>query len=131
MNGTSPKTDNNWKRKAKPADWYAKRIGKACSPIQKALKPEVDLETTVDYGVQQYGRYMFRWVHEMARKHDLPEAFCMEQLLMRFKSRLKDDDMAWLTEGMTKKEARAWARDIEQAKDATAKAQEVGWFAQM
>ena len=129
LNGTSPKTDNNWKRKAEPADWYAKRIGKACNPIQKALKPEVDLETTVDYGVQQYGRYMFRWVHQLAREHDLPVEFVMEQLLMRFESRLKDEDMAWLTEGMSKRDAKKWERHVDKAKDAVAKAQEVGWFA--
>ena len=129
LNGTSPKTDNNWKRKAEPADWYAKRIGKACNPIQKALKAEVDLETTVDYGVQQYGRYMYRWVHQLAKDHDLPVNFVMEQLMLRFQARLKDEDLPWLTEGMTKRQAAKVERHIEQAKDAVAKAQEVGWFA--
>lgn len=128
LNGTSPKTDHNWKRKAEPADWYAKRIGKACNPIQKALKPEVDLETTVDYGVQQYGRYMFRWVHQLAKEHDLPVNFVMEQLMLRFQSRLKEEDLPWLTEGMTKRQAAKVERQIEKAKDAVAKAQEVGWF---
>lgn len=129
LNGTSPKTDHNWKRKAEPADWYAKRIGKACNPIQKALKPEVDLETTVDYGVQQYGRYMYRWVHQLAKEHDLPVTFVMEQLMLRFESRLKEEDLPWLTEGLTKRQAAKVERHIEQAKDAVAKAQEVGWFA--
>ena len=79
--------------------------------------------------MQQYGRYMFRWVHQLAREHDLPVEFVMEQLLMRFESRLKDEDMAWLTEGMSKRDAKKWERHVDKAKDAVAKAQEVGWFA--
>ena len=128
LNGANPKTDKNWKRKAEPADWYAKRIGKRCEPIQKGSGPAVDLDTTVDYGVQQYGRYMYRWVHQLAKEHDLPVKFVMEQLMLRFESRLKDEDIPWLTEGMTKRQAAKVERHIEQAKDTVAKAQEVGWF---
>ena len=41
----------------------------------------------------------------------------------------QDEDMAWLTEGMSKRDAKKWERHVDKAKDAVAKAQEVGWFA--
>lgn len=129
LNGTSPKTDKNWKRKANPADWYVKRIGKRCDRIQKASKPLVDLETTVDYGVQQYGRHMYRWVVENARKHELPEEFVLQGLMNRMKSRLREEDLDWLCEGMTKRQRAKVIKEIEANKDEIAKAQELGWWA--
>lgn len=129
LNGTSPKTDKNWKRKANPADWYIKRIGKRCDPIRKASKPLVDVETTVDYGVQQYGRHMVRWVHEMARTHELPEEFVVQSLYERFRSRLREEDLDWYTEGMTKKQRAQAIRDLEECKNEIAQAQERGWWA--
>ena len=128
LNGTSPKTDKNWKRKANPADWYVKRIGKRCDRIQKASKPLVDLETTVDYGIQQYGRHMYRWVVENARKHGLPEEFVAGSLMERMKSRLREEDLDWLCADMTEKEREAIVKDIEECKDEISKAQERGWW---
>ena len=129
LNGTNPKTDKNWKRKAEPADWYAKRIGKRCEPIQKGSGPAVDLDTTVDYGVQQYGRYFARWVSEQAKHHQLPEGFVMEALMKRFQSRLKAEDESWLLEGLTEEEAATKLADLEDLKDAIARSQENGWWA--
>ena len=129
LNGTNPKTDKNWKRKAEPADWYVKRIGKRCEPIQKGSGPAVDLDTTVDYGVQQYGRYFARWVNEQAKKHSLPEGFVMEALLGRFQARLKPEDEGWFTEGLSEAEKVAKLEWLEQHKDAISRSQENGWWA--
>ena len=112
MNGTSPKTDKNWKRKANPADWYIKRIGKHSAPIQKAPRAGLDLETTVDYGVQQYGRHMYRWVVEQGRKHDLPTDFVLNALMLRFQSRLKSEDMEWLCEGLSAEEQATFQQEL-------------------
>ena len=129
LNGTNPKTDKNWKRKAEPADWYAKRIGKRCEPIQKGSGPVVDLDTTVDYGVQQYGRYFARWVSEQARAHELPEQFVMKALLHRFQARIKPEDESWFVEGLTPEEAEARLSELEETRDAIARSQESGWWA--
>ena len=128
LNGATPKTDKNWKRKADPCDWYRERIGKRCEPIQKASRPMADLETTVDYGVQQYGRYMYRWVIEHARKNDLPPDFVMSALMNRFKSRCRDEDLAWLAEGCSEEEVTQVREDLEGNADAISKAQELGWW---
>ena len=87
------------------------------------------METTVDYGVQQYGRHMVRWVREMAREHELPEEFVIQSLYERFRSRLRDEDLDWYTEGMSKKERAAALRDLEECKNEIANAQERGWWA--
>lgn len=129
LNGTSPKTDKNWKRKANPADWYIKRIGKHSAPIQKAPKAGIDLETTVDYGVQQYGRHMYRWVIEQGRKHGLPTEFVLNSLFMRFQSRVKTEDMDWLCEELTLEERVEVERELERIKDEVSAAQERGWWA--
>lgn len=128
LNGTSPKKDNNWKRKAQPADWYAQRIGKPSKAVRKAAKPAVDLETTVDYGVQQYGRYFARWVDEMARKHDMEPNFAMGALLCRFKSRLKDEDMDWYLEGLNARQRKTALKELEELKNEIALSQERGWW---
>jgi len=128
LNGTNPKTDKNWKRKAEPSDWFVKRIGKRCEPIQKGSGPAVDLDTTVDYGVQQYGRYFARWVSEQAKTHQLTESFVMEALMKRFQSRLKPEDESWLVEGLSDDEAATKLADLEVLKDAIARSQEVGWW---
>ena len=128
LNGTNPKTDKNWKRKAEPADWYTKRIGKRCEPLQKGSGPAIDLDTTVDYGVQQYGRYFARWVSEQAKHHHLPEGFVLEALMKRFQSRLKPEDMSWFVEGLSEAEAAAKLADLEDTKDAISRSQENGWW---
>ena len=65
LNGANPKEDKNWKRKAEPADWFAKRIGRASKNVAKK-KPVVqrDLEAVTAYGIQQYGRYFALWVSQ-------------------------------------------------------------------
>lgn len=129
LNGTSPKTDKNWKRKAQPADWYRERIGKRCIPIQKAPKPLVDLATTVDYGVQQYGRHMYRWIVETAKERDLPENFVAEALVNRFKARLRDDDMDWYLDGLTERQKRTALKQLDELRNDISRAQEQGWWA--
>lgn len=130
LNGTSPKTDKNWKRKAEPADWYRARIGKRCEPIQKAPKALADLETTVDYGVQQYGRHMYRWIVTLAKKHDLPENFVMEALCNRFKTRLREEDMDWYLEGLTERQKGTALKQLDKLRDEVSRAQEQGWWSQ-
>jgi uncharacterized protein YceK len=130
LNGTSPKTDKNWKRKANPSDWYVKRIGKRSEPIQKAPKPLQDLETTVDYGVQQYGRHMYRWCIEHSRRHDLPFAFVVNSLVMRMQSRLREEDMEWLLDGVPAKEVAKIKKELRASANEVAKAQELGWWAE-
>ena len=130
LNGTSPKTDKNWKRKANPADWYVKRIGKRCEPIQKAPKPLQDLETTVDYGVQQYGRHMYRWCIEHSRQNDLPFEFVVNSLIKRMQSRLKDEDMEWLLGGVPEQEVNRIKKELRASADEVARAQELGWWAE-
>lgn len=128
LNGTSPKTDKNWKRNANPADWYVKRIGKASERIQKAPKPLQDLQTTVDYGVQQYGRYIYRWCIENSRRNGIPLDMAVAQFMTRCQSRLKEDDDAWLFDEQTKGDIRAIKKELKQAADQVAYAQEHGWW---
>lgn len=130
LNGTNPKTDKNWKRKAEPADWYAKRIGKRCEPLQKGSGPAVDLDTTVDYGVQQYGRHFFRWIHEQAKRTGLDEEFVAGCLVKRFQSRLRDEDMSWYLDGLTDEEALADLQHLDGIKDDIAHSQEHGYWAE-
>ena len=128
LNGADPKTDKNWKRQAEPADWYLRRIGKRCEPIQKAPKASIDLDTTVDYGVQQYGRYFYRWVVEQSRKHDLPMDFVLNSLFMRFQSRLRREDEDWLLDGLDEQAVADFRRDLEEKRDQVSRAQERGWW---
>ena len=130
LNGTSPKTDKNWKRNAEPADWYAKRIGKRCEPLQKGSKPVIDLETTVDYGVQQYGRHFFRWIVQKARQEGFDEEFVMGSLMNRFRARLRDEDMTWYLDGLTDEEALADLKELEDCKNQIARSQELGWWSE-
>ena len=128
LNGTSPKTDKNWKRKANPADWYVKRIGKRCERIQKASKPVQDLQTTVDYGVQQYGRYIYRWCIENSRRNGIPLDLAVAQFMNRCQARLTDEDDAWLFDELTKGDVQAIKREMKQAADQVAWGQEHGWW---
>ena len=128
LNGTTPKTDKNWKRKAAPADWYTKRIGKRCAPLQKGSEPALDLEKTVDYGVQQYGRHFARWVHEQSQRTGLEEDFVLQGLYLRFQSRLKLEDQSWFLEGLDEKDAQAKLAQLEELKNEIAVSQEEGWW---
>ena len=107
-----------------------KRIGKRCEPIQKAPKPLQDLETTVDYGVQQYGRHMYRWCIEHSRKHDLPFEFVVNSLIKRMQSRLRDEDMDWLLGGVPEQEASKIKKELRASADEVARAQELGWWSE-
>ena len=98
-------------------------------PIKAGVIVIVDLDTTVDYGVQQYGRYFARWVSEQARAHDLPEQFVMKALLHRFQARIKPEDESWFVEGLTPEEAEARLAELEETRDAIARSQESGWWA--
>jgi hypothetical protein len=98
LNGVNPKTDKNWTRKAQVADWYAERIGKASEPIKKAPRPALDLESTVSWGVQQYGRLFALWVAKQCQDQGLGFEEAKALLWERFYCRLKPEDAgAWLS----------------------------------
>jgi len=93
LNGANPKEDKNWKRKAEPADWFAKRIGRASKNVAKK-KPTVqrDLEAVTAYGVQQYGRYFALWVSRFQQVAGVSRSEAYKALQCRFDSKLRDED---------------------------------------
>lgn len=94
LNGANPKEDKNWKRKAEPADWFAKRIGRASKNVAKK-KPVVqrDLEAVTAYGIQQYGRYFALWVSQFQHLSGATRREAYEALEARFDARLRDEDL--------------------------------------
>lgn len=128
LNGTSPKTDKNWKRNAEPADWYVKRIGKRCEPLLKGSRPAIDLDTTVDYGVQQYGRHFAHWIHKMSKEHGLPPDFVMETLMNRFAARIKPEEDRWFTEGLEPDVIKDKLEVLEELKNDISDCQERGFW---
>ena len=127
LNGTDPKTDKNWTRKANPADWYLKRIGKHCNPIRKTQKAELDLESTVDWGLSQYGRYIYRWIVQEARRRNHDEELQFLALKGRLMSKLKEEDMEWLHPEADAEERAAHWQEILDIKDDVAFSQEHSW----
>lgn len=88
LNGTHPKTDKNWQRKAEVADWFTKRIGTRQEPIRKPQKAENDLDTIVSYGVRQYGRSFGLWMQRYAVANECSLLDAAQTLGMRFLGRL-------------------------------------------
>ena len=93
LNGADPQGDKNWKRKAEPADWFAKRIGSKCKNVSRKPRPIRDLESVTAYGVQQYGRYFALWAHEHAALSGDGLDAAYKLLQARFEGRLKDSDI--------------------------------------
>lgn len=93
LNGTNPKTDKNWQRKAQVADWFTKRIGTHQEPMRKAQRAENDLDTVVSYGVRQYGRSFGLWMHRFAEANECSLADAASTLGQRFLSRLDPADL--------------------------------------
>ena len=117
LNGVNPKTDKNWTRKAQVADWYAERIGKASEPIKKAPRPALDLESTVSWGVQQYGRLFALWVAQKCQQDGLDFEDAKALLWERFFCRLKAEDAAQWLSLPAGASVPAWQQELEDAKD--------------
>ena len=96
LNGTHPKTDKNWQRKAEVADWFTRRIGTHQEPIRKPQRPEHDLDAVVSYGVQQYGRSFALWVARYMETHDCTYAEANAVLVARFQARMKPEDEPYM-----------------------------------
>jgi hypothetical protein len=99
LNGADPSTDKNWTRKAEPADWFRERIGTRVASIQKAPRPRQDLERSVDYGIQQYGRYFALKVLIDQKQSGMDLNSVMEGLFQRFQARLKPEDIEEVFQG--------------------------------
>lgn len=127
-NGADPSTDKNWTRKAKPADWYAERIGKPSQPLRKAPKVPLDLESTTDWGVRQYGRTFATWVMHHAKRTGYSPTEVMGVLFRRFQARMQPED--WVALGLVKTEAElAEVEDcFNHIRDQIAVNGEMGWF---
>ena len=110
LNGTDPTTDKNWQRKAEPADWFAARIGKHSEPIRKAPRRAYDLDTTVSYGIRQYGRQMALSCLLDAKESGLPVGEYVRNLWERMLVRLKPEDLE-LIYGDMEPEQRAQVRE--------------------
>ena len=93
LNGADPATDKNWTRKAEPADWFRERIGNRVASIQKAPRLQQDLQRTVDYGVQQYGRYFALDVLLRQKESGMDLQSVVEGMFQRFQARLKPEDL--------------------------------------
>lgn len=124
LNGAQPVNDKNWTRKAEPADWFAERIGKHQMAIKKAPRPRQDLERTVDYGVQQYGRCFAMSILKKQIESDLPLEQVMNGLWERFVSRLKPEDVEEIYGDQGADEVAAVLARIEAIGDAVAFEQE-------
>lgn len=113
LNGANPKEDKNWMRKAEPADWFADRIGRQVASVRKAPRPVQDLEATVSWGVQQYGRYLALLTLRRSKESGLPLDQCWAGLWDRCYARLSDEDVEELVQGLEGPEAAALRAEIE------------------
>ena len=128
LNGANPKQDKNWKRKAEPADWFAKRIGKASSNVTKKKPEEVrDLETVTAYGVQQYGRYFSLWVTQIQQTMGCSRIDAWRALEARFDARLKDEDLEWIQGLFPDADGAAVAESLNSIRDLVAAMNEHDW----
>ena len=93
LNGTDPKTDKNWQRKAKPADWFSERIGKHQTALKKEPKPSLDLSSSRAWGARQYGRYFALDVLLKQKKSQLPLEGLVNGLWEEFLARLSYEDL--------------------------------------
>lgn len=130
LQGADPTTDKNWTRKAKPADWFAARIGKASEPLRKASRPVVDVDTSVDWGLRQYGRLIAVWIEMHAKRTGLDRDFVASAFLQRCYARLTPEDVAALGIASSEEELRGVMDWIHYARDEQSKAEELGWWAE-
>lgn len=96
LNGADPANDKNWTRKAEPATWFRDRIGTAVAGISKAPRPVQDLESTVSWGIQQYGRHLALYAWRRAQESGQPIEEVREGLFELMEARLKPEDIASL-----------------------------------
>ena len=128
LNGANPKQDKNWKRKAEPADWFARRIGKASSNVTKKKPEQVrDLETVTAYGVQQYGRYFSLWVTQIQQTMGCSRSDAWRALEARFDARLKEEDLEWIQGVFPDADGAAVAASLESIRDLVAAMNEHDW----
>jgi hypothetical protein len=104
LNGADPKTDKNWLRKAKPADWYQARIGKHCEPLRKDVKDPLELEAAVRYGIRTYGRSFALWGMRQVAKGQMDVSQVLERLAGLCMARLKPDDLDWIMADLSEAE---------------------------
>lgn len=128
LRGADPTTDKNWTRKAEPADWYTRRIGRPSEPLRKAPKALLDLESTTSWGVRQYGRTFVTWVESHARRTGLSREFVLNALYLRFFARTSPEDLVALGLAADEEELQASLTFIEEMKDELAWAEEHGWW---
>jgi len=129
LNGADPVNDRNWMRKAKPADWFAERIGKPSAPLRKPPKELRDNESTVDWVVTQGGRSCAIWVEHHARRLGVDREFVVMALYNRFFSRLRPEDFVQLGLAETPEELIEADAFMRQLQDELAVAGERGWWA--
>lgn len=126
--GSTPPSDKNWLRNAKPADWYSKRIGKAHRPITKTPEKRLDLEQAVSAGVRQYGRIFYRYMWEVTHNTDATQTEALEMLSARWQATLKEEDIDWLCPGGNEQERAEWRAHLSEVKDDVAIGDEHGWI---
>lgn len=131
LNGADPRTDKNWTRKAKPADWYTARIGKPSEPLKKAPREILDLESTTSWGVRQYGRVFATWVEHHVNRHGLSREFVSHALYLRFFARLQPEDLVALDIAVTEEEMAEAKAFLQELGNEHAKAGELGWWEPM
>lgn len=120
LNGADPKEDKNWMRKAEPAEWFAERIGRQVASVRKAPRPVQDLESTVSWGVQQYGRYFALLTLRRAKASGMSLESVWEGMWERCLARLSDEDVAELVQGLEGADAAAFRAELEAIRDEVA-----------
>jgi hypothetical protein len=128
LNGADPQTDKNWQRQAEPADWYQRRIGRASEPLRKGQREPLDFESTVCYGVRQYGRQFALWVEHHCLRTGLPREFVVRALYGRFFARVREEDLLGLGIVDTMAEYEAVKDYLSATRDELAQADEIGWW---
>ena len=126
--GADPSTDKNWTRRARPADWYAARVGKASETLRKAPKEPLDLESSAAWGVRQFGRIFATWVETHVNRHGLSREFVSYALYMRFFARLTPEDLVALDIAVGPEEMEEAKAFLHQLADEQAVATEHGWW---
>lgn len=113
LNGADPANDKNWTRKAEPAAWFKDRIGTSVAAITKAPRPVQDLESTVGWGVQQYGRHFALYAWRRALESGMPIEQVREGLFELMEARLKPEDIATLFPQMDRAELEQRLEELE------------------
>ena len=128
--GDVPASDKNWIRKAKKADWYVQRIGKASRPLKRPADEKTDIERATDAGVRQFGAIFAKWVHTVTQASGATEEEVTALLLARCKAALKPEDFDYLYPKATKRDRKEWLAHLSEVKNDVALGQEHGWLAE-